>query len=62
MKCPKCSARIGVYQRRLSVSMGEVRGMSCYVCGFWRNEFVPPVIMGRNGGTPATMRSEGLAA
>lgn len=62
MQCPKCSARIGVYQRRLSVSTGEVQGISCYVCGFWRNEFFPPVIVGRDGGNRTTMRSENLAA
>ncbi len=47
MNCPKCGARIGVYRRNLTVSTGDVSGISCYVCGFWRNEEIPPVIVER---------------
>jgi hypothetical protein len=48
MICPKCGARIGVYKRNLTVSTGDVLGTSCYVCGFWRNEDMPPIIAARS--------------
>jgi len=47
MKCPKCGARIGVHRKNLTVSTGQVLGTSCYVCGFWRNEDMTPIIVAR---------------
>jgi len=53
MKCPKCGARIGAYRKHLTVSTGTVSGTSCYVCGFWRNEELPPIIAARTECSPS---------
>lgn len=40
-KCPKCGARNGVYETRMAVSEGHIAGISCVLCGYWRQRETP---------------------
>ena len=40
MKCPKCSARVGIMKQTLATDAGFASGVICYICGFWKQEFL----------------------
>ncbi|WP_169745366.1 hypothetical protein [Geobacter pickeringii] len=37
MKCPKCSANIGIHYQELPLNaLSDAFGVHCYICGFWK--------------------------
>jgi hypothetical protein len=39
MTCPKCRARIGISRQHFGTVFGQTTGMSCFICGYWVQEY-----------------------
>jgi hypothetical protein len=44
MLCPKCKAKIGIIRQQLATETGQVTGILCYICGFWKQEKLKPTV------------------
>lgn len=40
MNCPKCKAQIGLHRYESRTQNHVAQGMSCSVCGYWREGFM----------------------
>lgn len=38
MTCPKCKAKIGIVQEKITTLLGPSTGKICYICGYWVQE------------------------
>jgi hypothetical protein len=39
MTCPKCRATIGIVPETIATHHGMTRGVLCYMCGHWIQDF-----------------------
>ncbi len=56
MKCPKCSAKIGIMSYQIVHDTGVVNGYRCIMCGYWNSPDHP--INLNHSGTHQNLGSE----